>query len=127
MPAAWVTNLHVDHGQVRRGGVGEDSACGSCCPCRRWRPFWGDHSAATRVADGDPLGATLLAGAGVVLGRGQVGETTFQDMAGGGVRPLHGGRACLHGGDPRGAHELVVAPVLDRGGGHDGETKLTFT
>ena len=81
------------------------------------------------MADGDPLGASLLAGAGDVLGRGggQVGGATFQDMAGGGVRHLNDGRARLHGGDPLGASVLGGAIVLDRGDGHDGATKLTFT
>ena len=80
------------------------------------------------VVDGVPLGATLLAGAVVVLGRGsgQGGGTMLQDMAGGFVCRLHGGRECLCGGDPLGAPVLVGALVVDRSGGHDGETKLHF-
>ena len=85
----------------------------------------GDHVGVTtlqNVADGDPLGATLLSGAGFVLGRGggQVGEITLQDMTDSGV-------CRLRGGDPLGAPVLGGTLVLDRGGGHDGETKLTFT
>ena len=48
-------------------------------------------------------------------------------MSGRGVRPIHGGRACQNGGDTLGTPVLGVALVPDRGGGHDGETRLTFT